>query len=237
MRSTLKGTQRAYFIYPIRPGILEATAYFAQAAKEAAIDGLVNMSQVSAREDSKSHAAAHHWLSDRVFDWSGLTVVHIRPTFFAEWLLQLAPQIREGELHVPFGTGRHAPITDEDQGRVIAGILEDPAKHKGKIYPLFGPVEYTYREMAQVLSTVLGKKIEYEQVSFETFTEFRKGGAPKPGAPSRPGHPPTISSGRRSGRPGILSSSSIFVRSRSITRTGFSRAPTITSRNSAAVRP
>ena len=135
VRSALKGIQRAYFIYPIRPGILEATAYFAQAAKEAGIDGMVNMSQVSAREDAKSHAATHHWLSERVFDWSGLTVAHIRPTFFAEWLLQLAPQIREGKLHVPFGTGRHAPIAAEDQGRVIAGILEDPAPHKGKIYP------------------------------------------------------------------------------------------------------
>jgi uncharacterized protein YbjT (DUF2867 family) len=183
VRSALKGTQRAYFIYPIRPGILEATAYFAQAAKEAGIDGMVNMSQVSAREDAKSNAAVHHWLSERVFDWSGLTVAHIRPTYFAEWLLQLAPQIREGMLHVPWGTGRHAPIVNEDQGRVIAGILEDTAPHKGKIYPLFGPVEYTYREMAQVLSKVLGKKIEYEQVSFEKFTEFRKSGAARPGAP------------------------------------------------------
>ena len=182
VRSALKGTQRAYFIYPIRPGILEATAYFAQAAKEAGVDGLVNMSQVSAREEAKSHAASNHWLSERVFDWSGLTVAHIRPTYFAEWLLQLAPQIREGKLHVPFGTGRHAPIASEDQGRVIAGILEDPAAHRGKIYPLFGPVEYTYREMAQVLSRVLGKEVEYEQVSFEEFQGFREGGARNPGA-------------------------------------------------------
>jgi hypothetical protein len=27
--------QRVYFVYPIRPGILQVTAYFAQAAKEA----------------------------------------------------------------------------------------------------------------------------------------------------------------------------------------------------------
>ena len=187
VRSALHGVQRAYFVYPVRPGILEATAYFAQAAKEAGIDGLVNMSQISAREDSKSHAAAQHWFSERVFDWSGLPVAHIRPTFFAEWLLQLAPQIREGKLHVPFGTGRHAPIVDEDQGRVIAGILENPEPHKGKIYPLFGPVEYSYEDMAQVLSRVLGRKIEYEQVSFETFTAFRKGGSPKPGTPQRAG--------------------------------------------------
>ena len=36
VRAALNGVQRAYFVYPIRLGILQATAYFAQAAKEAA---------------------------------------------------------------------------------------------------------------------------------------------------------------------------------------------------------
>ena len=154
--------QRAYFFYPIRPGIVQATAQFAQAAKEAAVDGIVNMSQISAREDAKSHAATDHWLAERVFDWSGVTVAHIRPTYFAEWLLYLAPMIRAGLLHVPFGTGRHAPIAAEDQARVIVGILEDPASHRGKIYPLYGPVEYHLPEIAQVLSRVLGKDVRVQ---------------------------------------------------------------------------
>jgi NAD(P)H dehydrogenase (quinone) len=171
VKAALDGVQRAYFVYPIRPGILEATAYFAQAAKEAGVDGIVNMSQISAREDAKSHAATDHWLAERVFDWSGVTVAHIRPTYFAEWLLYLAPMIKTGRLHVPFGTGKHAPIAAEDQGRVIAGILEDPARHGGKIYPLYGPVEFTYQETAEVLSRVLGKRVEYKQVDFEVFRQ------------------------------------------------------------------
>ena len=179
VRAALHGVQRAYFVYPIRPGILQATAYFAQAAKEAGVDGIVNMSQKSAREDAKSHAATDHWLSERVFDWSGLAVAHIRPTYFAEWLLYLAPMIRAGFLHVPFGTGKHAPITAEDQGRVIAGILEDPARHGGKIYPLYGPVEFTYQETAQVLSRVLGKDIQYKQVDFEVFKQHLQSGGKK----------------------------------------------------------
>ena len=174
VRAALDGVKRAYFVYPIRPGILQATAYFAQAAKEAGVDGIVNMSQKSAREDAKSHAATDHWLSERIFDWSGLNVAHIRPTYFAEWLLYVAPMIKAGLLHVPFGTGKHAPITAEDQGRVIAGILEDPAKHKGAVYPLYGPVEYTYEETATVLSRVLRKPVEYKQVPFDAFLAMMK---------------------------------------------------------------
>jgi uncharacterized protein YbjT (DUF2867 family) len=54
---------------------------------------------------------------------------------------------------------------------VIAGILENPAPHKAKIYPLYGPVEYTYQETAQVLSRVLGKDVQYKQIDFEQFSK------------------------------------------------------------------
>lgn len=201
VRAALDGVRRAYFVYPIRPGILQATAYFAQAAKEAGVDGIVNMSQKSARADARSHAATDHWLSERVFDWSGLTVAHIRPTYFAEWLLYIAPMIKAGLLHVPFGTGKHAPIAAEDQGRVIAGILEDPAPHKGAIYPLYGPVEYTYAETAQILGRVLRKSVEYKQISFDAFLEMLKSSRPHPaeGASSRNLYGEL---GGKSGRPG-----------------------------------
>src|SRR6266446_6120583 len=49
LRGAVQGVKHAYFCYPIRPGIIQATAYFAQAAKEAGINGVVNMSQVPAR--------------------------------------------------------------------------------------------------------------------------------------------------------------------------------------------
>jgi NAD(P)H dehydrogenase (quinone) len=60
VRGALSGVNRAYFVYPIRPGLIDATAYFAQASREARLDGIVNMSQISARENSKSHAARDH---------------------------------------------------------------------------------------------------------------------------------------------------------------------------------
>src|SRR5215475_11901831 len=139
VRAALLGVAGAYFCYPIRPGIIQATALFAHAAREAGVECVVNMSQISARQDAKSHAARDHWLSERLFDWSGLVVAHLRPTYFAEWLLYLAPMIRAGALHVPFGTGRHAPIAAEDQARVIVGILESPATDRSRVLPLFGP--------------------------------------------------------------------------------------------------
>jgi uncharacterized protein YbjT (DUF2867 family) len=36
IRAAVQGVQRAYFCYPIRPGIIQATAYFAQARRRPA---------------------------------------------------------------------------------------------------------------------------------------------------------------------------------------------------------
>ena len=176
VRAALSGMQRAYFCYPISPGVVQATAQFAQAAKEAGLEVIVNMSQISARGDAKSEAARQHWLSERVFDWSGVPTVHLRPTFFAEWLLYLAPMIRQGKILAPFTTiGRHAPVAAEDQARVIVAILQNPSAHVGKTYPLFGPVELTLPEIAAITSRVIGKEVTYQQVPIEQYAEIYSG--------------------------------------------------------------
>ena len=174
VRCAARDVNAAYFVYPIRPGLIDATAYFAQASKEAGLDGVVNMSQISAREDSKSHAARDHWIAERVFDWSGVPTAHIRPTFFAQWLtypLSRKHILERGVISLPLGNGRHAPIAAEDQARFIAAVLADPAPHKGKVYPLFGPVEMDQAGIAKAVGEVIGRPVGYEPISIEAYRQ------------------------------------------------------------------
>ncbi|NGX95655.1 MAG: NmrA family NAD(P)-binding protein [Candidatus Afipia apatlaquensis] len=172
VRAATRGVTAAYFVYPIRSGLVDATAYFAQAASEAGVKFIVNMSQISARSDAKSNAARQHWVCERMLDRSGIPVVHLRPTFFAQWLLYFGRGSRiasTGQIVLPFGEGRHAPIAGEDQGRLIAAILRDPAPHAGKTYPLYGSTEMNHHEIAAQVSTVLGKQISYTAQSIPDF--------------------------------------------------------------------
>jgi len=174
IRSAMEGIRSAYFLHPIAPGVIGAAAYFAQAAQEAGVSAIVNMSQISARRESTSHAAKDHWVSERIFDWSGVPTTHLRPTFFADWLVypQYAKEIwAKKKLEFPFGNGRHAPIGADDQGRVIAHLLADPAGHEGKIYTLHGPVEMNHTEIAAAMGEALGAKIEYAPISIEEFRQ------------------------------------------------------------------
>lgn len=183
VRAALVGINAAYFVYPIRSGLIDATVYFAQAALGAGLKAIVNMSQISARQDSKSNAARDHWICERLLDRSGVPVTHLRPTFFAQWLLYHGRSKRIAETGVmtfPFGSGRHAPIAAEDQGRVIAAILKNPASHAGKTYPLFGPVEMDHYELAEKISKPLGREITYMP---QPIPEFRAQFANNPNAP------------------------------------------------------
>src|SRR5438445_4348170 len=85
VRAAMRGVRGAYFCYPIRPGILQATAYFAQAAKEAGLECVVNRSQKSAREEALSHAAEDHLPAEQVVVWSRTTAAQPASTYFAEW--------------------------------------------------------------------------------------------------------------------------------------------------------
>jgi NAD(P)H dehydrogenase (quinone) len=177
------GTSAAYFCYPVRPGLIQATAYFADAANRAGLKAVVNLSQISAREDSKSHAARDHWIAERIFDWSGVPVVHLRPTFFAQWLLyprSRATIVEEGIIDLPYGEGRHAPIAAEDQARLIAAILAQPALHLGMTYTLHGPIELDQAGIAAAVSEVLGREIGYQPVTIPQYRErLKQAGLPE----------------------------------------------------------
>jgi NAD(P)H dehydrogenase (quinone) len=176
-RRGLESVSAAYFVYPITPGLIEATAYFAQAAKETGVGAVVNMSLISARREAKSHAARDHWIAERVFDWSGIPVTHLRPAFFAGWLLYLGKLgnrrsiVDKGVIELPLGEGRHAPIATEDQARLIAEILARPTTHSGKIYPLHGPIEMNQAAIAAAVGEVLGRKITYQPITIPQFRE------------------------------------------------------------------
>jgi len=170
VRRAFDGVKRAYFVYPMRPGLMQATAYYAQAATEAETEFIVNMSQRSAGSNATSDSTLQHWLAERVFDRTGIPLTHLRPTVFANWLLYMRKMIRDGRYSVPWhATGRFASIAAEDQGVVIATILTDPSSHAGQTYPLFGPLEQTPPEIAETVGRVLGKSIRYQQITSEQW--------------------------------------------------------------------
>jgi NAD(P)H dehydrogenase (quinone) len=173
VRPAMEDVDAAYLVWPVQPGLIHATVNFAQAAKETGVATVINLSQRSANRWSTSDACRDSFIAEEVLNWSGVNVVHLRPTYFLEWLLypwQL-PYLLQGVLRMPVGKGRHSPIAAADQGRVIAKLLQNADGHIGTTIPISGPVEMDHEQMAAELSEALGRTIVFQDLPVEEYVE------------------------------------------------------------------
>ncbi|SAK94800.1 NmrA family protein [Caballeronia pedi] len=171
IRDAMKGVDAAYLVWPVQPGLINATVNFAQAAKETGLKTVINLSQRSANRESSSDSSRDTYIAEEILNWSGLAVIHLRPTYFLEWLLypwQL-PYLQQGVLRMPVGKGRHSPIAADDQGRAIAALLKNPEAHIGTTIPLSGPIEMDHEQMAAELSEALGRKIVFQDLPIDEY--------------------------------------------------------------------
>ncbi|MEW2258240.1 NmrA family NAD(P)-binding protein [Streptomyces sp. NPDC047869] len=175
----LQGARSMYFAMPVSPDhLLAATAVASVAREYGKLDALVDMSQMTvsqmtATSTAESRQQRLHWLAEQVFNWSGLPVVHIRPTSFLDnplFTTLPAQTIRKrGTIELPFGTGRTSPIAVDDVARVITTVLRDPASHAGHVYELTGPRTVDMTEMAETFAKALGRPVQYVDVPLEQW--------------------------------------------------------------------
>ncbi len=175
LRAAVAGVQRVYFSYPIQDRLLEAAVNLAAVSRDAGVEAILDLSMIPAAEGSPSPQARQHWLAERVLDWSGVGVVHLRAAFFYENLVrQCAESIREkGRIHFPFGqgAGKIAWIGANDVADASAAILAEAAPHLGETLLLTGPDALSVKEVAAVFSQVLGKPVEYADIPLERWQQ------------------------------------------------------------------
>jgi uncharacterized protein YbjT (DUF2867 family) len=173
----IEGCDRVYFGMSVSPSYLEATINLAAVAKHHKVDAFVNISQMTVSQmgitsTTDSPQQKLHWLAEQALNWSGLPVVHIRPTAFLDtFFLRLSMQsIRQHQqIRLPFGDGKISPIASEDVARVIATVLEAPADYIGKIYELTGLHSQNMDDIAEEFSRALGQTITYVDVPWEPW--------------------------------------------------------------------
>ena len=170
LRASMVGVQRAYHCPPFALSLLHNTMLFAVAAEEAKLEVVALMSQWTPHATHPSIITREHWLSNQVYRWMpSVDVVHINPGLFGVMYLLGLPAIAHfGQFMAPFGDGLNAPPSNEDIARVATGVLADPATHIGKTYRPTGPELISPQDVAGTLGHVLGRKVSYKDVPFET---------------------------------------------------------------------
>ena len=179
MHEAIAGCETMYFGMSVSDTYLAATVNAAAVAKHHGVKAFINMSQMtlsqmSVTETTTSPQHKLHWLAEQALNWSGLPVVHVRPTAFLEglFLIMTADSVRSSnQIRLPFGEGKTSPVAAEDVARAIAALLMDPHPHLGKIYHPTGPQSENMHFYAEEYSEALGRAITYQDIPVERWRE------------------------------------------------------------------
>ena len=102
MHRVIAGCETMYFGMSVSDAYLAATVNAAAVAKHHGVQAFINMSQMTLAQMSITATTASpqhklHWLAEQALNWSGLPVVHVRPTVFLEgfFLIFTAESVRQ----------------------------------------------------------------------------------------------------------------------------------------------
>lgn len=177
----ISGADRMFFSMAVSPDYLQATVVVADAALQYGhLEVVVNMSQMTVSQmtltsvgESRQHRL--HYLAEHVLNWSGLPVVHIRPTTFLDnpiFTRLAARSLREQNMLVlPFGAGRTSPIAASDVARTVTAVLLDPGHRIGEVYELTGPASMDIDGLATEYTLGLHRPIRGTDIAHEAWVE------------------------------------------------------------------
>lgn len=164
LRAPLEGVDRV-FLLTGGPGadLLELEGNVLEQAQEAGVNHIVKMSGNGVDFDDFPYGQRHRE-SEKKIEGSGIAWTHLRPCPFMTNTLFLADSIKSaGAIYLPAGDGKVPVIDPRDIAAVAVKVLTEKG-HEGNAYELTGSEPLSYAEMAEQLSTALGRQVGFVDV-------------------------------------------------------------------------
>ena len=176
LSKAMSGIERGYFVCPWTQNQLDIAMNFAVSAADNQIKHIVALSQWLSHSTHPSMATRRTNLTDRIFSLlPNTTLTVINPGFFADNYMSLLEPISQlGILPMPLGSGRNAPVSNEDIGRCVAAALAHPDKHAGKTYRPCGAEVLDPFQITEIFSQVLNRKVTYQDIPETMFLKAIK---------------------------------------------------------------
>jgi uncharacterized protein YbjT (DUF2867 family) len=186
VQAALLNVKRAYFTYPVSEGLLEAATIFAAAARDAALELVVNNSQFQGRpgdpafRDLKRAASfrnLQHRLADRIVDWAQVGAVHLQaPPYYENVRALVSRSVAEqSTVFLPWGKDITViPLVGaQDVSRVAAALLANPGVPSQSAFALVGETP-TVGKMTEALGRAIGRPIRYVAIPDEQWSNAAK---------------------------------------------------------------
>jgi uncharacterized protein YbjT (DUF2867 family) len=170
----LSRVDKAMLISSSNPEMEDVQINFIETAKKFNLNHIVKLSGIIADINSPFRYARMHAEIERRLENSGISFTHLRAGEFMQSYFRQVPNIIERDsLFLPMENQRIASIDVYDVAEVAVRILTGMG-HKGNVYPVTGTEALTIYEVAEKFSAVLGRKINYVNISPEDANKARR---------------------------------------------------------------
>jgi uncharacterized protein YbjT (DUF2867 family) len=186
VQAAMRNVRRSYFTYPVTDGLLEAATTFAAAARDAALELVVNNSQYQGTPSDPvfrgltrvaSFRNLQHRLADRIFDWAQVGAVHLQaPPYYENVRALVSRSVAEqSTVYLPWGEDSTViPLVGaEDVSRVAAALLANPSAPAQSVYALVGETP-SVREITDALGRAIGRPVRYVGITDEQWADAVK---------------------------------------------------------------
>jgi uncharacterized protein YbjT (DUF2867 family) len=164
LQAAFEGIDQAYIATAINQNSVCLFDNFFNAAKQADVRHIVKLSGYGAAADSRSAILQQHYESDEILINSGLNYTIIQPNSFFQNILLQARSIRtRNRFRLPLGSVKQSFIDVSDIAEATLNILTDK-QHLNKVYQLTGAEALSCYDIAEQLSTVLDRNINYQPI-------------------------------------------------------------------------
>jgi uncharacterized protein YbjT (DUF2867 family) len=170
----LQGVSSVYFAYPVQPGLVDASAIMAIAARNAGVTRLIDMVMLISSPEAPTPRMRQNYLSEQIFEMAGIGAAHVRATLFYENVRSLAAATlaANGTIMLPWGSGtaRIPLVAGEDVARVAAGVLTALSVTPGSSFRVIGEV-LTLNEIVATFGKVLGRDVRYQEITDQQWRD------------------------------------------------------------------
>ncbi len=115
-----------------------------------------------------------HYKIEKYLEAAGLPYAHLRPGFFMQNVAGIhAEEIKKAnQIFIPAGNSRTSFIDARDIGLAAATLLHNYEAYPYTSHTITGSEALSYTEVAEILSTVTGRKITYAKPGFLKYRNF-----------------------------------------------------------------
>jgi uncharacterized protein YbjT (DUF2867 family) len=168
---SLAGVDSLFLLVPSSSEAEKLQRSLVDAAKRSNVRRIVKLSQLGADERAPGRFQRYHGAVESYIRRSGIPFTYLRPNLFMQSLLNFRSTISsKGEFYGLAGDGKVSIVDVRDIAAAAARVLTEPG-HDGRTYNITGPEALTHAEIAEQLSEVLGKHIEYVDVAPDMMRE------------------------------------------------------------------